>query len=119
MNNSTQFLARNTGYGLAGDGYCEGWVYLPEGGYPEPLTESDPLYDVDKIRECMNRCVYAANKGLIGSRGASDTTIRDLAFYIRLDDQQCACSSGACSTRITDTAFRSYFIVNGKYEAIK
>ena len=114
LNNFTLFLARTSGYAIAGDGHCDDWVYLPEGGYPETLAESNPLYNVDRIQECKNRCVNAADKGLNGSNSHGDPKIRDLAFYIRLSDQHCACSSGACSKLTPDPAFRSYYTVTGK-----
>ena len=108
------FLARTSGYTIAGDGHCDDWVYLPEGGYPETLSESNLLYNVDRIQECKNRCVKAADKGLIGSNSHGDPKIRDLAFYIRKSDQHCACSSGACSTLTPDPGFRSYYTLTGK-----
>lgn len=37
-------------------GYCEDWVYLEEGGYPEFLASSDPNANSDRRLECMNRC---------------------------------------------------------------
>ena len=79
---------RESGYAVAGDGHCDDWVYLPEGAYPELLTDSDPLFDEDRIQECMNRCVHASKQGLLGSRGSGDRTIRNHAFYIR-SDQRC------------------------------
>lgn len=37
-------------------GYCEDWIYLAEGGYPEFLASSDPNANSDRRGECMNRC---------------------------------------------------------------
>ena len=108
---------RESGYAVAGDGHCDDWVYLPEGAYPELLTDSSPLYNVDRIQECMNRCVNAASTGSIGSNSHGDPKIRDRAFYIRKSDQQCGCSSGACSTLTPDPSFRSYFTGIGNFEA--
>ena len=67
----------------------------------------------------MNRCVDAADKNLTGYSGG-DKNIRDLAFYVRKDNQRCGCSSGACTTATltTDPAFISYHIVTGKSEAL-
>ena len=112
-------LVRKSGFTLAGDGHCKDWVYLPEGGYPAPLNESNPLYNANRTQECMNRCVDAADKNLTGHSGG-DKNIRDLAFYVRKSDQHCACSSGACSTATltTDPTFISYHIVTGKFEAL-
>ena len=113
---------RKSGFTLAGDGHCKDWVYLPEGGkvYPALLNESNPLYDVNRTQECMNRCVDAADKNLTGYySGDIFKNIRDLAFYIKKSDQRCGCSSGACSTATltTDPTFISYHIVTGKSEA--
>ena len=108
---------RESGYAVAGDGHCDDWVYLPEGGYPDVLTDSNPLYDEDRIQECMNRCVNAANEGSIGSNSHGDPNIRNLAFYIRLSDQACGCSSGECSTLTPDPSFRSYYTGIGNFEA--
>ena len=115
-------LVRKSGFTLAGDGHCKDWVYLPEGGkvYPALLNESNPLYDVNRTQECMNRCVDAADKNLTGYySGDIFKNIRDLAFYIKKSDQRCGCSSGACSTAslTTDPAFISYHTIAGKSEA--
>ena len=111
LNSFRQFSARSSEFDIAGDGYCKDWVYLPEGGYPIPLDESSPLYNAHRVQECMNRCIYAADNGLVGYNTA-ESKIRDLAFYIRLADQRCGCSSGSCSTQIPDPAFRSYHRIN-------
>eukprot|EP00493_Phyllostaurus_siculus_P003220 UN03234 len=60
---------------LLGTGWCASWRYLPEGGYPVFLNDSDPLYDADRIRECMNRCLVAYESGAaagIGNEGFYD-----------------------------------------------
>ena len=95
---------------MAGYGYCKDYAYLPEGGYPSLLDKSDPLYDEDRIKECMNRCVYALNK-------EEDTKIRDLAFYIRDSDQRCACSSGTCYSR-KSSGYTSYHTVSGNTKTV-
>ena len=113
-------LGRKSGFTIAGDGNCVDWVYLQEGPYPELLNESNPLYNVNRTQECMNRCVDAADNGLNGSKGDSgETTIRDLAFFVRVSDQHCGCSSGACSTRSTDPNYISYHTVTGRSEEFK
>ena len=105
-------LGRKSGFTIAGDGNCVDWVYLQEGPYPELLNESNPLYNVNRTQECMNRCVDASIRGLSGSRDAVDTPIRDHAFYIRQSDQGCGCSSGECSERMS-TGYASYYTVSG------
>ena len=113
-------LARASSYALAGDGYCKDWVYLPEGGYPALLSTSASLYNKDRIEECMNRCVDAADKNLTGYySGDIFKNIRDLAFYIKKSDQRCGCSSGACSTAslTPDPSSISYHTIAGKSEA--
>ena len=112
------FLESAYRYTIAGIGHCKDWVYLPEGGYPQLLDDSKPLYNVDRIQECMNRCVHAADNGLIGSQSSGDTKIRDLAFSINLSNHRCGCSSGECSVLTPDHAFRSFYIVQGNYEAL-
>ena len=111
------FLARVSNYAPAGKGYCNDWVFLPEGAYPELLNLDHPLYNKDRIQECMNRCVDAAKQGLHGYRRSGDTTIRNSAFYLN-SDLRCGCSSGACSTRTTQgySGYRSYLTVSGMYQ---
>ena len=70
-------------YWSIGAGYCSDWKYLPEGAYPDLLQPSQPLYNADRVEECLNRCVDAY----------PNTT----AFYVRTNDNKCACNSGACS----------------------
>ena len=106
----------SSGYAYAGFGHCNDWVYLPEGAYPALLAESNSLYNVDRIQECVNRCVYAADNGLTGFHSHGDPKISDLAFYVVESDGRCACSSGACSTLTPDPTFRSYYISSGKFE---
>ena len=101
---------------MAGTGYCKDYVYLPEGGYPSLLGQLDPLYDKNRIKECMNRCLYASSQGLAGSKGAVDTTIREHAFYIRKSDQGCACSSGICNDRKASSGYTSYYIISSNFK---
>jgi len=63
---------------------------LPEGGYPEFLSEDDPLFNEDRVRECGNRCRAAA---------ALDSYYSTSSFYV-LYGGQCACSTGDCSTLV-------------------
>ena len=48
------------------------WFYLPEGGYPDLLNDTDSRYDGDRVKECMNRCLDAFT-------GAK-------AFYVKTND---------------------------------
>ena len=87
--------------GSENDGYCDDWEYLPEGSYPAYLDDEDPMYDSDRIRECMNRCL-----------DASDGAISDQAFFVRTSDKKCACSSGSCDELIaSETGYTSFRIV--------
>jgi len=88
---------------ISSDGYCADWRYLPDpyGAYPEHLGPSDYLYNSDKIRECMNRCLSAVSPGLIEGH----------AFYVRTSDSKCGCSTGLClSTKRSSTGYTSYRI---------
>jgi len=91
------------GYQLLGVGHCKDWVYLPEGGYPAPLPHYDPLYSLDRVQECLNRCVAASKK-----KGAK---MKAQAFYVRAD-KTCACSQGACTSLAGSKNYKSYRIVN-------
>ena len=95
---------------MASYGYCKDYAYLPEGGYHSLLNKSDPPYDKDRIKECMNRCVYALNK-------EEDTKIRDRAFYIRDCNQRCACSSAACYSR-KSSGYSSYHTIPGNSKKV-
>ena len=103
---------------MASNGYCKDWVYLPEGAYPELLTDTDTLYDKDRIQECMNRRVSAAEQNFHGTQSSGNNKISDQAFYVRTSDERCGCSSGQCYERqIGDEDYTSYFIyrtVSGK-----
>ena len=70
------------------EGYCDDWKYLPEGGYPDTLPVSNPLFDADKVRECGNRCIHASRE----NNGNNDK-----AFYVRYDGR-CGCSTGPCNS---------------------
>ena len=102
-------------YYVAGEGYCKDWVYLPEGGYPAPLAHNDPKYSDDRIQECMNRCLYAAYRGLAGSEGSDGTRIGNQAFYIKASNQGCGCSSGTCEANGGSgyTSYNIYDTVSG------
>ena len=109
-------LARKFGYSFAGDGYCMDWIYLPEGS-PELLSSNHTFYDKDRIQECMNRCVNAAEQGLIGSQSTSwfsklflKAQIGNKAFYIKNSNKRCGCSYGSCSSIRTSLGYTSYHI---------
>ena len=96
-------LVRTYRYAIAGNGYCKDYINLPEGEYPSLLGNTDPLYNTDRIRECMNRCVFAAEQGYKGIQ--SDDPIGDKAFIIRSFDQHCQCSTGSCSSIRSDGVY--------------
>ena len=96
-------------YYVAGEGYCKDWVYLPEGAYPALLAPNDPKHNDDRIQECMNRCLYAAYRGLAGSKGSDGTRIGNQAFYIYNSNQGCGCSSGTCEAN-EESGYTSYNI---------
>jgi len=86
-------------YESIGDGYCSNWKYLPEGGYPNLLAEGSSLYDTDRIRECMNRCL--------------DAYPGSTSFYVKTsDNNKCGCSSDHCSSRASSSAYTSFRILS-------
>lgn len=103
--------ASNASYVEIGKGYCNTWKYLPEGGYPPLLPESSPLYSADRIQECKNRCLDAYSK---------DSSYCTTAFYIRTEDQHCACSgkenvcgcSGECNLKGPKKKYTAYATVS-------
>ena len=108
MNIFQNLLAKGKSYVLAGDGYCDDWVYLPEGKYPALISDvSNTLYNEDRIQECMNRCTNAAK---------TSAKISNKAFYIK-SDRRCGCSSGACSTR-KGSGYTSYFTVEVSVQSL-
>ena len=104
----------NWHYEKIGVGYCNSdWVYLPEGSYPDRLTENDDFYDFDAIRECMNRCLNAYENSIAGAIGKNgDTTIGNQAFFIRSSDLHCACAQSDCPSQ-TSTDYISYSMSEG------
>ena len=98
-------------YSYIGTGYCSDWVYLPEGGYPERLNADNTLYDADSIQECLNRCL-----GAYGEAGARASTaggkVGNQAFYLN-SNAGCACAVGDCSSKVSDSGFKSYAIISG------
>lgn len=96
-------------YSSIGPGYCSDWAYLPEGGYPPRLAETEPLNDADPIQECMNRCL-----NVVGTAGATSAAagavISNQAFYVR-DGERCACASGPCESQDGGANYHSYRIV--------
>ena len=100
---------------IAVRGYCDDFIYLPEGQFPPLLTKTSALYSEDRLRECMNRCIDA--KGSIGYGSSGDARIDDQAFYIRKKDQHCACSTGTCTTRF-DFYYSSYHVQHSDWGTI-
>ena len=96
------------GYKSLGDGYCGDWVYLPEGSYPALLNAGNQLYDADRKKECLNRCLVAYGKN---GKSTSGGKIGKQAFYVNSDDG-CACAVGECSAR-HGTGYASYEIISG------
>jgi hypothetical protein len=86
----------NPTYWSIGAGYCADYKYLPVGSYPDLLQPSQPLYNADRVEECLNRCV--------------DAYPNTIAFFVKLiDGNKCACSSGACSgDRPAQDKYHSY-----------
>lgn len=95
-------------YSDIGPGFCSDWVYLPEGGYPARLADTERLNNADPIQECMNRCLDVV--GASGADSASGAGISNQAFYVR-DGESCACSSGSCGTQSGGANYHSYRIV--------
>jgi len=93
-----------------GKGFCSDWVYLPIGSYPDYLTPQDPLYDADRLRECMNRCLESSHLGALGYVGEHTRNISSDAFYVLMPSQKCGCSSGICKTQKPSSGFESYRI---------
>jgi hypothetical protein len=87
------------------NGYCSDWVYLPEGAYPPQISLSE-----NPKQECAQRCHRASN-----NRAQHGTTYGDQAFYLRTSDKRCACSYGACSSRVGGSAYKSYSMVPQGY----
>ena len=108
-------LANKFRYAIAGTGYCDDFIYLPEGQFPPLLTKTSALYSEDRLRECMNRCIDA--KGSIGYGSSGDARIDDQAFYIRKKGQNCACSTGTCTTR-WDFGYLSYHVQHSDWGTI-
>ena len=106
-------LANKFGYAIAGRGYCTDHIALPEGKYPELLSINETLYDKDRIRECMTRCLDAVQEDTLGSQNNGGSLIGDKAFHIRDSDQRCGCSSGPCSSIRASLGYTSYYIQDG------
>jgi hypothetical protein len=100
-NDIPTFTSQDPQYELIGMGWCASWKYLPEGGYPPHLSDSDPLYDADRVQECMNRCLAA---------GQEDYSTE--GFYIRNSDSTCGCAQPGrtCDDRTLHGGFTSYKI---------
>ena len=96
-------------YSLLGDGYCEDWVYLPEGSYPARLNADNALHDTNAIQECLNRCLGAYGKTGAGTSGGK---IGNEAFYVK-PNGGCACAVGNCN-KLSTGSYESYAIIPGK-----
>lgn len=90
--------------------YCRNWHPLPwNGAYTaEPPRIHEPklhsahrLASTDKVRECMNRCLDAHNKGI--------PNIGNQAFSI-YNDNYCICAQDSCNYYRNDYRFDSYRI---------
>lgn len=88
---------KESGYELLGPGRCHDYVYLSVGSYPPLLSHSDPLFDDDRVQECMNRCLHENSKCK--------------AFYLK-DYEFCACASSNCSSP-SGSNYTSYKVVGG------
>ena len=87
--------------------YCGDYVYLPEGSYPALLNDDDELYDADRKKECLNRCLDAYGESTSGKK------IGNQAFYVKSNgDDRCACAVGDCKRRVAG-GYDSYKITSG------
>lgn len=95
-NESTPDCVRT--YSPLSPGYCDDYVYLSSGSYPDLLDESDPLYDEDRVRECMNRCL--------------DDNPNAKAFFVKYvnNEPRCACAKFYCAERSGSNTYTSYQI---------
>ena len=84
-------------YELIGSGYCSDHVFLKDGRYPPLLSHANPLFDDDRVQECMNRCLHDNPKCE--------------AFYLK-DYELCACAFSNCSSQLGSSSFTSYRIVS-------
>jgi hypothetical protein len=84
-------------YDVLGAQACTDISYLSDEGivYPDLLPEDDPLYNTDRTRECMNRCL--------------DKYPEAKAFVLDAN-QRCACSLKYCSERGGSSSYSSYRI---------
>ena len=83
-------------------------MYLPEGDFPARLTTDNPLYHIDPIMECYNRCLDAYGQSVSGG------VISNKAFVLRDIDELCACSSGSCDSR-PGSGYTSYKMIVDNY----
>ena len=97
-------------YSSLGDGFCEDWVYLPEGSYPPRLNADNELHDSNAIQECLNRCLGAYGEDGAGTSGGK---IGNDAFYMS-SNGGCACAVGFCSSLVPGP-YESYAIIPGNH----
>lgn len=83
---------------LMGAGYCSNKKNLGAGAYPPVLEEGHALYDADKRKECMIRCLseYPDTK----------------AFFTKTvnGEDRCACAEDYCAERVGGAPYLSYRI---------
>lgn len=91
-------------YTFAGNGYCNDYIYLPEGAYPPLLTPDSPLFNADRLRECGNRCRAAALDNMEYS---------PYAFYVNYAGR-CGCAKSQCYSQTAgfDTRFMAFRMKN-------
>eukprot|EP00931_Biecheleriopsis_adriatica_P073625 TRINITY_DN47874_c0_g1_i1.p1 TRINITY_DN47874_c0_g1~~TRINITY_DN47874_c0_g1_i1.p1 ORF type:complete len:1043 (-),score=134.68 TRINITY_DN47874_c0_g1_i1:72-2984(-) len=92
-------------YQLIGSGICHDSISLPEGAYPAFLDSSSTLHSPDPLKECANRCIYAA---------VDNAEYGTAAFHVN-PEKKCSCARGECSTQNTSgiyaTGWASYRVV--------
>jgi hypothetical protein len=98
-------------YTFLGRGYCNNWVYLTEGGYPNRLATTESLYSPNPVLECMKRC--KAQVGQTGITSSIPAQIATRAFYLK--GEKCACSSDSCSSITSDSGYTAYKIIKSNH----
>ncbi len=89
-------MAQGFVYASTSNGLCVDTINLPEGSFPPLLSYERRLYNYDRTQECMNRCLDAYP----GSRG----------FSLRVTDDRCTCSTGACAQQTSSNDFQTFHI---------
>ena len=89
--------------------YCDDYMYLAAGQYPAGLSASDPLYNVNKLEECKNRCLAedASYEGFfVRSYVQSTGTTYDVSNF----GCGCCVSNGALRTTGGGNKYETYRI---------